>query len=85
MIGEAFRTSENVREVVASGYSQRPDPATGAIEDEYLISVQVSRNAWRDIDFSNLMQVDPIEAVTRFPHVRKMTKTGIFRRIEPID
>lgn len=85
LIGEAFRTSENVREVVASGYSQRPDRATGAIEDEYLISVQVSRNAWRDIDFSNLMQVDPIEAVTRFPHVRKMTKTGIFRRIEPID
>ena len=85
LIGEAFRTSEGVREVVASGYSQRPDPATGAIEDEYLISVHVPRNAWRDIDFSNLVQVDSMEAVARFPHVRKMTKTGIFRRIEPIE
>lgn len=85
LIGEAFRISEAVHEVVASGYSQRPDPATGVIQDEYLISVHVSRVAWREIDFTNLEHVDPIEAVARFPHVRKMTKTGIFRRIDPID
>lgn len=85
LIGEAFRTSEAVLEVIASGYSQRPDPATGVIQDEYLVSVRVSREAWREIDFTNLEHVDPIEAVSRFPHVRKMTKTGIFRRIAPID
>ncbi|WP_157680926.1 DUF4236 domain-containing protein [Luteimonas sp. JM171] len=85
LIGETFRTSELVHEVIASGYSQRPDPATGAIQDEYLISLKVPRSAWREIDFSNLEQVDPIEAIARFEHVRKMTKTGIFRRIDPME
>nr|AOH35781.1 hypothetical protein BGP89_04940 [Luteimonas sp. JM171] len=74
-----------MHEVIASGYSQRPDPATGAIQDEYLISLKVPRSAWREIDFSNLEQVDPIEAIARFEHVRKMTKTGIFRRIDPME
>ncbi|PJJ97625.1 hypothetical protein CO641_11855 [Lysobacteraceae bacterium NML91-0213] len=85
LIGETFRTSEAVHEVIAPGYSQRPDPATGSIRDQYLISVKVPRMAWREIDFFNLEQVDPIEAIARFDHVREMTKTGIFRRIDPME
>ncbi|HEU4797417.1 MAG TPA: hypothetical protein VFT63_00735 [bacterium] len=83
LVGEAFWTSTAVDEVLAPGYSQRPDRETGAIRDEYLISVQIGRNAWEAIDFGNLAQIDPIEAIARFPHRRKMTKTGLFREVEP--
>lgn len=85
LIGESFRASAAINEVVASGYSQRPDRATGAIRDEYLISVQVTRILWREIDFGNLSRVDPIHAVARFPIRRKMTKTGLFRAVDPFE
>ena len=83
LIGESFRTSVAVNEVVASGYSQHPDRATGVIRDEYLISVRIDRAAWREIDFGNLGHVDPIQALARRPIRRKMTKTGMFQAIEP--
>lgn len=83
LVGESFRTTAAVNEVVASGYSQRPDRAIGIIRDEYLISVQIDRAAWQDIDFDNLANVDPIHALARYPTRRKMTKTGLFQPIDP--
>ncbi|WP_244244091.1 hypothetical protein [Marilutibacter alkalisoli] len=83
LVGEAFHAAPTLGEVVASGYSQRPDKATGTIRDEYLISVVVERSGWQEIDFSRLDLVDPVDALARFPLRRKMTKTGIFSAIEP--
>ncbi|MGI8561875.1 MAG: DUF4236 domain-containing protein [Luteimonas sp.] len=83
LVGEAFYAAPTFQEVVASGYSQRPDKATGAVRDDYLISVTVGRSAWQEIDFSRLEQVDPVDALARFPIRRKMTSTGVFRAIEP--
>jgi hypothetical protein len=83
LVGEAFYAAPTVQEVVASGYTQRPDAATGAMRDDYLISVIVERSAWEEIDFSKLEHVDPVEALGRFSIRRKMTAGGIFRAIEP--
>lgn len=83
IIGEAFAALPKATTVVFSGYSQRPDKATGRITDEYLFSVRVGRGAWSDIDFRRLADIDVVEALTRFDLRRQMTKTGIFKAIEP--
>lgn len=72
-----------VEEVVLSGYSQRPDKATGEIQDQYLYSVRVHRREWGRISFANLDNVDPTEALSLFDIPRDMTRTGLLRPIEP--
>ena len=69
---------------VVSGFSQRLDEAVGIERDEYLISALIDRPRFAEIDFGALDRVDPIAAVERFDPVRDMTKTGIFRPIEPL-
>ncbi|MCK2126744.1 DUF4236 domain-containing protein [Thauera aromatica] len=83
LIGEVFAALPTVNEVVASGYSQRPDKATGQIGDEYLYSVRVIRSEWEKIDFGNLESIDVIEALSRFDLRRQMSKSGVFAPIEP--
>jgi len=83
IIGETFAALPKATKVVLSGYSQRPDKTTGRITDEYLFSVRVDRGAWSDIDFGRLANIDVVEALTRFDLRRQMTKTGIFKAIEP--
>lgn len=46
LIGECFACAPSVERVVLSAFTQVPDAATGGIEDKYLYSVQVSREAW---------------------------------------
>ena len=46
VIGETFVALPTVQKIVCSGYSQRPDKATGQITDEYLFSVRVTRTDW---------------------------------------
>jgi len=83
LIGEVFQGLPRVHTVVCSGYSQRVDPATGQRRDEYLYSVRVGRAAWTRVDFGNLGAVDVVAALDAFELRRQMTKTGIFRPIEP--
>jgi hypothetical protein len=83
VIGETFHALPKADRVVASGYSQRPDPATGRERDDYLLSVDASRADWSQIEFSRLREVDPVGALQRFQLRRTMTKTGVFRPIEP--
>lgn len=83
IIGEAFAMLPKAEEVVLSGYSQRPDKATGEVLDQYLYSVRVRRHEWAGINFANLDDVDPAEALGRFNIRREITKTGLFKAIEP--
>lgn len=85
LIGEVFAVLPSIERVVISGYSQRVDTATGRVNDEYLISARVARGAWCGIDFTALEQVDLAAAFERFELRRDMTKTGIFRAIEPFE
>lgn len=84
IIGEAFASSPKINSVVLSAYSQRADKATGHVADEYLYSVRVDRERWIGIDFSNLAKLDVVDAFSRFELRRDMTKTGIFRPVEPL-
>lgn len=83
LAGEAFAALPTLRQVIASGYSQRRSRATGAIEDEYLFSVRIGRPDWERIDFDHLDVIDPIQALERFELRRDMSTTGVFRPIEP--
>jgi len=83
LVGEVFHGLPRVHTVVCSGYSQRLDPATGQRRDEYLYSVRVTRDAWARVDFGNLDAVDVVVALDAFELRRQMTRTGIFRPIEP--
>ena len=84
VIGTAFATLPSIQQLIISGYSQRLNPATGHVEDEYLISARVERTAFEQINFDNLEEVDPIMAMERFELVREMSKSFQFTRISPL-
>ena len=80
----AFAGLPSIDTVIFSGFSQREDPATGQTIDEYLLSVQIPRNQWQMINFERLGELDPIAVLEPFLMKRNMTKTGIFRAIDPL-
>jgi Protein of unknown function (DUF4236) len=84
LVGETFAALPTARSVVLSGYSQRPDGATGRVRDDYLLSVAVTRQQWLSIDFGNLAAVDVVEALARFDLRRDMARDGTLRAIERI-
>lgn len=83
IVAETFAALPIAQTVLISGYSQRPDKSTGQIVDQYLISVRVKRDAWAQIDFSNLAAIDIVEALARFDLRRSITKTANLDTIEP--
>ncbi len=83
LIGEGFACAPTVETVVLSAFTQVPDAATGGVEDKYLYSVEVGREAWSRVHFDNLDSLGPVEALGAFELRRDMSKTGIFRAIEP--
>jgi hypothetical protein len=84
IIGEAFAALPTVEEVILSAYSQRPNRTTGHVEDEYLFSVCVKRAEWARVNFNGLEQIDVVEALSQFELRRQMSKTGVFKGVEPI-
>ena len=84
IIGETFAALPVSVEVTLSAYSQRSDPATGQINNDYLYSVRVQRTDWNLIQFDNLPALDVVEALTKFELRRDMSKTAIFKPIEPL-
>lgn len=83
LTGESFATLPTVNKIILSAYSQRPDRATGNVSDEYLYSVKIHRPDWEKIDFSNLQHLHLPECLGQFNIRRRMTKTGLFKPIEP--
>jgi hypothetical protein len=83
IVGETFAALPLVDTVVASGYSQRRDPGTGAMRDDYLLSLRVARQEWLKIDISGLASVDVVEALAHFDLLRTMSKTGVFKPVVP--
>lgn len=83
IIGETFAALPLANTVVLSGYSQRPNKATGRVGDEYLLSVRVTRSEWMKIAFDQLAHIDVVASLEQFELRRQMSKTGIFKPIEP--
>jgi len=84
LIGEAFALLSSVQCVVCSGYSQRSDSATGHVRDDYLLSVRVDLEAWAQIAFDRLDQLDPVDALGGFEIVRRILPNGRLATITPI-
>jgi len=85
IIGETFTHLPMVEQIILSGFSQRINPATGVVSDEYLYSIRTDRAQWSQINFTNLNRLDVIESLGSFEMKRNMTKTGIFKPIEPFE
>ncbi len=85
LIGETFAALPLVQQVILSGYTQRRSAATGQVADEYVLSVHVTRDEWLRIDFAHLQAIDVVEALAQFTMRRTMSKTGIFKAIEPFE
>lgn len=83
LIGEAFAMLPTVQEVTLSAFSQRKNKATGHEEEQYLLSTLVSRNRWRELNFSAVASIDVVEALSCFELRRSMTKTGVFSPVQP--
>lgn len=83
VIGEIFANLPTVERALVSGYTQAVDTSTGHDEDQYLYSVIVPREQWERINFDQLEQLDPVACLDAFQLRRNMTKTGIFRPVEP--
>lgn len=83
IIGEVFACLPTVQRVIACGYSQRREAATAQLRDEYLISVQVRRLDWCSIDFAHLSNLDVVAVLNQFDLRRDMSKSGLFKAIEP--
>lgn len=83
VLGAVFARLPTVQEARVSGYRQVIDSATGGERDQYLFSVKVTREQWSKVHFDRLTLVDPVAALDAFTLRRDMTKTGIFRDIEP--
>jgi hypothetical protein len=61
------------------------DTGTGQPTENYLYSVLVTKPQWREINFKALANIEPPATLERFELRRKMTKTGVFKAIEPFD
>lgn len=83
VLGEVFARLPTVQRALISAYTQGVNPGTGVEEDHYLYSVIAGRDDWNRIDFSALERVDPVVALECFQLRRSMTKTGVFKPIEP--
>jgi hypothetical protein len=78
--GEVFYQFPTVRKVLASGYTDRVDPATGLQKSEYVISVVFNRELWTTIAPAS---ADPVLCVGLFPVRRDSGEDSIMRAIEP--
>jgi Protein of unknown function (DUF4236) len=83
IVGEVFAALPRIQRVVASGYSQRDNPETGHVSDEYLLSIRASRAEWSTLNFSNLAALDPVSCLGKFEIRRSLSATGVFKPIEP--
>lgn len=83
LVGVVFNRLPAAKLVTVSGYSQRPDKATGHAQDDYLLSIQVSRDSWAGINFDDLAALDPLVALDRFDLRREMTAGFLLRPVEP--
>ena len=65
-----------------AGFTQRLSPASGQIEDDYILQCTASRAQFEQLNFQALDLVDPVAALERFELHRNMTSTGIFKSLK---
>lgn len=81
LAGEAFAAEGSVDLLRIGAYRQEISPATGRIENVWILAVTIPRDQWRVLAFDNLAAVDSQAAIERFDLVRNMKAAGGFRRV----
>jgi hypothetical protein len=76
----AFSLFNTIAAVTFSGYTQRPDPDTGNIKDDYVLSVNFKRYPFEKL---NPATADPVKCVAQFDSRVKVLKNGLLETIEP--
>lgn len=66
LAGFAFSTLPEIHYITVSGYTQRSDPASGNINDDYVISCRIARNAFSALNFESMALLDPVAALRSF-------------------
>ncbi|WP_299314056.1 DUF4236 domain-containing protein [uncultured Halomonas sp.] len=84
VLGEIFHRLPTVQTALVSAYRPDLDAGTGQPTESYLYSVLVTKLQWREINFQALADIEPPATLERFELQRKMTKTGVFKPIEPL-
>ena len=85
VLGEIFHRLPTVQTALVSAYRPSLDAGTGQPIESYLYSVLVTKSQWRKINFQALADIEPPATLERFELLRKMTKTGVFKPIEPFN
>lgn len=83
VVGEVFARLPTIDFVSISGYRERTNPATGGLEDEYILSALITRKKWSEIELSKLRSIEPTDSMQLFELRRNMTGTGVFKPVEP--
>lgn len=83
VLGEIFHRLPTVQVALVSAYTPAIDVGTGKPTEIYLYSVLATKSQWREINFKALAEIEPPATLEGFELRRKMTKTGIFKPIEP--
>jgi hypothetical protein len=81
--GEIIAGLPKCETLYVSGFSQRPNKATGQIEDQYLYSSRIERAQWLRLNFDEPARISAVDAFDTFETRREVTKTGVFRPITP--
>ncbi|SDL22836.1 Protein of unknown function [Franzmannia pantelleriensis] len=85
VLGEIFHRLPTVQVALVSAYMSALDAGTGQPTESYLYSVLVTKPQWREINFKALADIEPPATLEHFELRRKMTKTGVFKPIQPFD
>ncbi|OCG02869.1 hypothetical protein [Gilliamella sp. wkB112] len=83
IIADVFSLIPTIKKITLSAYSQKPNIQNGNIENQYLLSVNIDKSAWKSINFNNIEYIDVVECFEQFDLIRNMSKTGIFKEITP--
>ena len=83
-IGTVFAALPAIKTVICSAFTQGMCPSTGNERDEFLLSVRITREQWTDINFERLPELNAIDVLEPFEQNKNMSKTGIFRPVEPL-
>lgn len=81
LVGEGFGVLSGPDRIVAAAFTQRVSPATGGVDEDYVLEVEVDRAGWSRLRFDSLNEIDPQAALEAFPLRREMTRSGELRSI----
>jgi hypothetical protein len=79
--GTFFNVACNIDKILISGYTQRINPKTGNIEDDYVYSILFDREKFRTLSISG---INPIQAISNFENRISINASFELKRIKPL-